>query len=106
MPTKREEGNLYLYFRILSFFRPYIRTIILVLLLNFLFIMFSTVSIWMVAPLISTIFESPDQPAASVSIVDSSGQSDTSIFDLNQWLKERINVFFQKETKTETLKFL
>jgi subfamily B ATP-binding cassette protein MsbA len=106
MPTKREEGNLYLYFRILSFFRPYIRTIILVLLLNFLFIMFSTVSIWMVAPLISTIFESPDQPGASVSIVDSSGQSDTSIFDLNQWLKERINVFFQKETKTETLKFL
>jgi len=106
MPTKREEGNLYLYFRILSFFRPYIRIITLVLFLNFLFIMFSTVSIWMVAPLISTIFESPDQPAASVSIVDNSGQSDTSIFDLNQWLKEKINVFFQKETKTETLKFL
>jgi len=106
MPKKKDENNLNLYFRILSFFRPYIRTIILVLFLNFLFIMFSTVSIWMVAPLISTIFESPEQAPSSVSIVDDPGQSETSIFDLNQWLKERINVFFQKETKSETLKFL
>jgi subfamily B ATP-binding cassette protein MsbA len=104
MQKNRDEKSIHLYLRILSFFRPYVRVIILILLINFVYIMFNTVSIWMVAPLITTIFESPEQIPRIESQI--STESETSILNLNQWLKQRIDFIFQKESKSETLKFL
>jgi len=104
MSKKSDDGSLALYLRILSFFKPYLRTIFLILVFNFMFVIFSTVSIWMVAPLITTIFDSQD-PVSEVQET-SEVETETSIFNLNQWMKENFNDYILKDSKSETLKFL
>ncbi len=104
MFKRSDDSSLGLYLRILSIFRPYIKVIILILFLNFIYVLFSTVSIWMVAPLITTIFDSQEQVTEVQSTTEP--ETGTSILNLNQWMKERINKYFQRGTKEETLKFL
>jgi subfamily B ATP-binding cassette protein MsbA len=105
MKKNSDDNSLRLYFRILSYFRPYIRTIFVVLLFNFLFVISNTVSIWIVAPLINTIFES-EESGNEQQIESESAKVETSIFDLNQWLKLRIDKFFKRDSKVDTLKIL
>ena len=100
-----DDNSLRLYLRILSYFRPYIRTIFLVLLFNLLFVISNTVSVWMVAPLINTIFES-EESASQQQIESEEAKVETNIWDLNQWLKLRIDKFFRRDSKVDTLKIL
>ena len=58
MAKEKIRQDLKLYLRILSYLRPYIALMALILMLNFLYVIFNALSIWMVAPFISTLFES------------------------------------------------
>ncbi|TFG96066.1 MAG: ABC transporter ATP-binding protein [Calditrichales bacterium] len=101
------QSSLGLYLRILSYFRPYVRTIFIVLIFNFFFVLANTVSIWIVAPLLTTIFE-PNQPVIQQTVVSpiSVDESEPSILNLNAWMKSRIDNLFMRESKVETLKIL
>jgi subfamily B ATP-binding cassette protein MsbA len=101
-----EESNLRSYIRILSYLRPYTRHIVLIFLFNFFFVIFETLSIWMVAPFISTLFKA-DQPAIEQTIEPNKAPvKDRSIFNLNQWLKERTEKYFRRTDRVDTLKLL
>jgi subfamily B ATP-binding cassette protein MsbA len=105
-PAADSENNLKLYLRILAYLRPYIRNIILILLCNFFFVIFDTLSIWMVAPFVSTLFKA-DQPVIEKTVDQPETVSkETSIFNLNQWLKQRIDKYFRRSDRVETLKLL
>lgn len=116
-PAADSENNFKLYVRILTYLRPYIRHIVLILLCNFFFVIFETLSIWMVAPFVSTLFKA-DQPAveqtseaSEISAVSAGDQAKVAskeggIFNLNQWLKERTEKYFRRSDRIETLKLL
>ena len=105
-PVTDSESNLKLYLRILAYLRPYSRQIILIFLCNFFFVIFETLSIWMVAPFISTLFKA-DQPAIEQTVAQpEKADKETSVFNLNQWLKERTEKYFRRSDRIETLKLL
>jgi subfamily B ATP-binding cassette protein MsbA len=105
-PAADAENNFKLYLRILAYLRPYIRSIILILLCNFFFVIFDTLSIWMVAPFVSTLFKA-DQPAVQQTVDQPKPLTkETSILNLNQWLKQRIEKYFRRSDHVETLKLL
>jgi len=106
MESTSKDSSLSLYLRILSYFLPYVRYIILVLVFNFFFVIFNTVSVWMVAPLITTIFDTQETVIEQTIEPDSEDNSETSVLNLNQWMKERMDKFFIRSDKTETLKIL
>ena len=105
-PVTDSESNLKLYLRILAYLRPYSRQIILIFLCNFFFVIFETLSIWMVAPFVSTLFKA-DQPAIEQTVAQpEKADKETSVFNLNQWLKERTEKYFRRSDRIETLKLL
>jgi len=85
MDDKTADKSLRLYLRILSYFLPYIRYIILVLIFNFFFVIFNTVSVWMVAPLITTIFEPQETVVEQQYVPEDPKDSETSILNLNKY---------------------
>jgi len=103
---KSEENNINQYFRILSYLLPYTRYIVFILIFNVLFVFFDTVSIWMVAPLVNTIFTSEQKVTDQASKQSNVPAKETSIFNLNQWLKDRTEKFFRRSDRMQTLKLL
>lgn len=106
MNTRSKDSSLDLYLRILSYFLPYVRYIILVLVFNFFFVIFNTVSVWMVAPLITTIFDTQETNIEQQLEEEDETESESSILNLNQWMKARMDKFFIRSDKSETLKIL
>lgn len=110
MEKQKQYNNLSLYLRIISYLKPYYRQIILVFICNFFFIIFSTLSVWMVAPVITALFSS-DKPAveeaapppATTEAVEEKG---SSFLNLNQWMKEKTSGLFDKTDRLTTLKYL
>ena len=101
---KNPDSSLQQYFRILSYLKPYARQIVIIMIFNFLFVIFNTLSIWMVAPFVSTLFES--QQTQVEQEIQSEPTQDVSFFDLNEWLKSKVNHLFKRTDKIETLKLL
>jgi subfamily B ATP-binding cassette protein MsbA len=101
MPDINEKGGLKIYLRILSYLRPYSRQIVMILIFNFMFVIFNTLSIWMVAPFITTLFES-QSTEQQIEEVDEEAQ----IWDLNRWLKQKLDGFFRRADRIDTLKLL
>ena len=79
----------------------------IVIVCNFGFILFSTLSMWLIAPVITVMFESAQQQT-----VESSQQPqvqdvpDTSFLNLNDWLKENIQSLLPKDDPVHTLQWL
>jgi len=107
MGKKPTEKNLNLYLRILSYLKPYYGHIIGVLLCNFGFVVFSMLTVWMVAPVITVIFSNFDKQNVE-QVVDTppAEESAVSIFNLNEWLKENIQGMIPMADPVETLKWL
>jgi len=95
--------NLQLYFRIISYLRPYLRHILVILLFNLMFVIFNTLSIWMVAPFVSTLFDS--QQAVEQQVITPPDE-DVSILNLNKWLKSKMDSLFRRSNRIDTLKLL
>jgi subfamily B ATP-binding cassette protein MsbA len=60
----------------------------------------------MVAPLVTTIFDTQNHVIEQPIEQSQTDQSETSIWNLNQWMKDRIDKFFRRDSKVETLKIL
>ena len=103
----KKQKSIGLYFRILSYLKPYFRKLVIVIVCNFGFILFSTLSMWLIAPVITVMFESTQQQT-----VESSQQPqiqdvpDTSFLNLNEWLKENIQSLLPKNDPIHTLQWL
>jgi len=106
MSRKSEEKSVRLYFRIISYLRPYIRHLAVILVFNFFFVIFNTISIWMVAPLLTTLFEANQTIVEQQMVPDEKAATDQGIFNLNDWLKQKLDKFFVRADKIETLKVL
>jgi len=107
MKQKRPQKSVRLYFRIIGYLKPYIRRLVLVIICNFGFILFSTLSMWMIAPVITVMF---DQAGTQTSEVQQpnvmQGSSDTSVLNLNEWLKENIQDLIPRGDPIHTLQWL
>ncbi len=95
-----------IYKRILAYLRPYIPQILLVLVFNFLFVIFNTLSVWMVAPFINTLFSQPQAVAVQSQQTSTTAAEAPSIWDLNDWLKHKLSHFIDRGDRIETLKYL
>jgi subfamily B ATP-binding cassette protein MsbA len=82
-PTKQSSFRLYL--RILSYLVPYMRHLVVVFTLNFGFIAFNTISIWMIAPFLTTLF-APGEAATAAST--GAVAEPASFLNLNAWIKQ------------------
>lgn len=105
MTKTSPEKNLKLYLRILSYLRPYAALLILILMLNFMYVIFNTLSIWMVAPFISTLFES-NQPTVEQQIDEQGERGEISILNLNEWLKQKTANLIPRGDRIKALKIL
>jgi subfamily B ATP-binding cassette protein MsbA len=74
---------------------------------NFGFVISSMLTVWMVAPVISVIFQNFDQKNAQqvVEAAPTEG-AEVSFFNLNEWLKEHIQGMIPMTDPVETLKWL
>ncbi len=116
MTQKPSPDTLSLYARLLSYLRPYVPYILLVLLFNFGFVIFNTLSVWMVAPVITALFDNPDPaapPSPSVNHQRSTAPPSSgkvvppgSGWNLNEWLKQKTRRWFHRENRVDTLKLL
>ncbi len=107
MTTKTQQSNLGLYLRILSYLRPYLKQIVLVLICNFFFVIFSTLSVWMIAPVISALFSSENQQQVELQQEQpADADKEVSILNLNDWMKAKVKTLFPEANRLETLKLL
>jgi subfamily B ATP-binding cassette protein MsbA len=115
MPKKKQENNLQIYLRLLAYLKPYKKHFILIIFFNFGFVLFSTLSMWMIAPVITTLFET--KPASTVAANDTlssptlplenpTNQIDVKHFNINTFLKEQVQYWLYRDTPYETLKIL
>ncbi|RMG62484.1 MAG: ABC transporter ATP-binding protein, partial [Calditrichaeota bacterium] len=102
MSTPSTQNSLRLYGRILSYLRPYLGHIGLILVFNFGFIVFNTLSVWLVAPFVSTLFQ--EQPAVEKTVPEEGASA--GILNLNDWLKARTATLIRREDRLEMLKIL
>jgi subfamily B ATP-binding cassette protein MsbA len=99
--------NKNLYLRIISYLKPYSLHIVGVLLCNFGFVITSMLTVWMVAPVISVIFQKFDQENAQQTVEAAPAEGgDVSFLNLNEWLKENIQGMIPMTDPVETLKWL
>ncbi len=107
---QKKDANATLYLRLISYLRPYWRQIGLVLFFNLGFVLFSTLSVWMVAPVISTLFESHDQVRVVQTPTESSPAAaepeSGGSFNINKWLKLQVNKWLYREDPREMLMVL
>ncbi len=106
MSEKNKTSEISLYFRVLAYLKPYYKQFIFIILFNFVYIIFNTVSIWMIAPFVSTLFQSQDKTAVEqVQQTEATG-SHTSIMDINEWLKIHLDHLFRRDDPVDTLQML
>jgi subfamily B ATP-binding cassette protein MsbA len=107
MTEKPIPKNKNLYLRIIAYLKPYWLHILGVLFCNFGFVISSMLTVWMVAPVISVIFQNFDQENVQ-QVVESAPTegADVSFFNLNEWLKENIQGMIPMTDPVATLKWL
>jgi len=99
--------NLKIYLRILSYLKAYIKEMVLVFLLSLAFIVFSTLSMWLIAPVITTFFtEEQIQQVENVEESHSEELTTQGTLNLNEWLKTKIYEFIPRDDRFTTLKLL
>lgn len=109
MSKKLSLKSLSLYLRILSYLKPYYRQIILVIFCSFGFVIFSTLSVWMIAPVVSVMFEkAPQQQVVQSAPAQAPAQqsSDASVLDLNKWMKDNVQSLIPRGNPLTSLKWL
>ena len=107
MQNKSTEKNASLYLRILSYLIPYKKQLIIVIICNFGYIIFSTLSMWLIAPVVTVMFNSSSQEnLQSSEDVQSAVESDISVLNLNEFLKESIQNILPQGDPFYTLKWL
>ena len=107
MSEKPISKNKNLYLRIISYLKPYSLHIVGVLLCNFGFVITSMLTVWMVAPVISVIFQNLGQEnAQQVAETAPAEGTDVSFLNLNEWLKENIQGMIPVADPAETLQWL
>ena len=94
----RDKNDLGIYLRILGYLRPYAPRLVLVFLLNGLFILFNTLSIWMVPAFLSALFR---QGQAGPPPARPHG-----VFELNDWLKYHYMELVGRPTPLEALQLV
>lgn len=106
-----------LYLRLIAYLRPYKRYILMVLVFNFLYVIFNTLSIWMIAPVVRTIFEpkvpaqveASQQPGGAAEESSAAGNALTDAptgFNLNNWMKATVNRWLHRDDPMEMLRLL
>ncbi|MCK4558495.1 MAG: ABC transporter ATP-binding protein [Calditrichia bacterium] len=107
MVDKSTNKNINLYLRIIAYLKPYYKHIIGVLICNLGFVISSMLTVWMVAPVISVIFQNFDQEQVQQIPETAPAEGvDVSFFNLNEWLKENIQGMIPLGDPVETLKWL
>ncbi len=107
MKSEKPQKSIGLYFRILSYLKPHLRKLTLVIVCNFGFILFSTLSMWLIAPVITVMFESTStQTVQSTQPPVVQESPDTGVLNLNNWLKENIQSLLPKDEPVHMLQWL
>lgn len=109
MTEKSTSKNKNLYFRIIAYLKPYYKHIIGVLICNFGFVISSMLTVWMVAPVISVIFQDFGQEQVQQvpePVTATEGAADVSFFNLNEWLKDNVQGMIPQGEPVDTLKWL
>ena len=115
MKRKASGDSWPLYLRLIAYLRPYKRYILMVLVFNFLYVIFNTLSIWMIAPVVKTIFEpktqveASQQPGGAAEESSAAGNALTDTptgFNLNNWLKGTVNRWLYRDDPMEMLQLL
>ncbi len=107
MSKKLSQKSLSLYLRILSYLKPYVKQITIVVICSFGFVISSTLSVWLIAPVVSVMFEkAPQQQVQPANTTTASRDTDVSVLDLNSWMKEHIQSVIPKGEPITTLKWL
>lgn len=107
MTKSSKEKNYKIYLRIVSHLKPYIKEMALVFFFSMVFILFSTLSMWLIAPVVTAFFN--DKPVAQVETVDehnTDGKAEPSPLNLNEWLKTKIYEWIPQGDRLSTLKWL
>lgn len=104
MPKPLSEHSFRLYFRIISYLKPYYKELILVVICNFGYIVSSALSVWMVAPVITTLFDSAGVGGTAQQPLP--GVTDANFLNLNAWLKAKIQTLLPAGDPLVTLKWL
>ncbi|MEJ2506767.1 MAG: ABC transporter transmembrane domain-containing protein, partial [Ignavibacteriaceae bacterium] len=80
---------------------------LLVILCNFGFILFSTLSMWMIAPVITVMFNQPiEQTTEAPQQKALQESSNPGVLNLNEWLKENIQKIIPRGDPIHTLQWL
>ena len=107
MAKTGKEKNFKIYLRILSYLKPYIKEMVLVFLLSLAFIVSSTLSMWLIAPVVTTFFsEEPVQQVENVEESSSEELTPEGTLNLNEWLKTKVDEFIPRGDRFATLKWL
>ncbi len=107
MEKTDKEKNFRIYIRILSYLRPYVKEMVLVFLLSLAFIVSSTLSMWLIAPVVTTFFsEEPVQQIENVEELPSEDLTPQGSLNLNEWLKTTVDKFIPRDDRFATLKWL
>lgn len=106
MASVKRENSLKLLFRILSYLKPYVGLILVIVVLNFGYIILNTISIWMVAPFISTLFDSSQAEVVDAGNAGEAGDSEVSMWDLNDWLKAKTENLIPRDDRIKSLRIL
>lgn len=89
-----------LYRRVLLFLKPYWKIIIAAFIASLIYAVFNSLTIWMSATFIDTIFTATEKVEQNVSEKPNVPQTG---FSLNTFLKNKTNAIIQQDSKTDTL---
>ena len=107
MTKTSKEKNFKIYLRIISHLRPYIKEMTLVFFFSMIFIVFSTLSMWLIAPVVTAFFnENPVERVETVQESSLEGTTQPSALNLNEWLKSKIYELIPQGDRLITLKWL
>jgi len=106
MNSKTSTSEVTLYLRVLSYLKPYYKQFVFIILFNFVYIVFNTISIWMIAPFVSTLFESQESTVVEQGQLTQTGETDVSILDINEWMKIHLDHLFRRDDPVDTLQLL
>ena len=96
-----------LYGRILGFLKPYWKIILTVVLISIFYAVFNSLTVWMSATFIDTIFnEQKHSPPQVQEQLNKDEKTIKTKFSINTYLKDKTNALVERDTKTETLKMV
>ncbi len=106
--VKQNKGDsLKIYLRILSYLRPYIKEMVLVFFLSFAFVFSSTLSMWLVAPIVTTFFsEEQTEQVNNLEEPIPDELTPKSSLNLNEWLKSKVYQIIPMDDRFNALKWL